>query len=384
MTQVFVYGTLQDDDILGTVLDGNLPACHPARLSGYRLTRALEGSYPVLVPAPDDAAHGLLLTDLSVSAIDRLAYFEAAFGYHLTEHQIETETGPRMAGVFASSNAPEGSTGAWELSSWQNSGLPVFLEIATELMGHYDPRSGRPAAAIYAGVFRRSLARRQAAAADIPQSFRHNAQLDAVTLDQREALYTGFFAMERLTYVHPRFDGGIQAGITREVFLSGDAVSVLPWDPVTDTVLLIEQLRSGPVARQDPAPWLVEPIAGICDHDETIEAAARREAVEEAGLDLGEMVKLAEYYSSPGATSEYLTGFVARADLSGAGGLFGLDNEGEDIRAMVVPLETALAAIDTGEIRTGPLVILLLALARRRAALLQTPGFAVEGATTAH
>ena len=105
-------------------------------------------------------------------------------------------------------------------------------------------------------------------------------------------------------------------------------------------------------------------MAGRCDVTEPPEATARREAREEAGLELGRIERIAAFYPSPGIVAEHITSFVAEADLGGAGGLHGLAEEHEDIRALVVPLEAALAAVETGEINTSPLMVSLLWLAR--------------------
>jgi ADP-ribose pyrophosphatase len=62
--------------------------------------------------------------------------------------------------------------------------------------------------------------------------------------------------------------------------------------------------------------------------------------------------------------AEYITAFVGEADLDGAGGTHGLAEEHEDIRALVVPLADALAAVASGEIDTAPLMLSLLWLER--------------------
>ncbi|MFF7705443.1 gamma-glutamylcyclotransferase family protein [Streptomyces lydicus] len=63
-TVLFVYGTLQFDAVLQALL-GRVPKRAPASAPGWRAA-ALEGRvYPGLIAAPDAAAPGLLLTDLS-------------------------------------------------------------------------------------------------------------------------------------------------------------------------------------------------------------------------------------------------------------------------------------------------------------------------------
>ena len=121
--------------------------------------------------------------------------------------------------------------------------------------------------------------------------------------------------MEEHRLRHRRFDGGMSDALDRAVFTSGDAVTVLPFDPRAGTVLLIEQFRAAPYARRDPHPWCLETVAGRCDRPEPPEATARREAREEAGLELGRLERIAGYYPSPGIAAEYITAFVAEADL---------------------------------------------------------------------
>jgi nudix-type nucleoside diphosphatase (YffH/AdpP family) len=193
---------------------------------------------------------------------------------------------------------------------------------------------------------------------------------DGVELAERVHPYARFFAVEEHRLRHPRFDGGMSEPVERSVFASGDAVTVLPFDPRAGTVLLIEQFRAGPWARKDPRPWCLETVAGRSDRAEPPEATARREAVEEAGLTLGRLERIAAYYPSPGIASEYIVGFVGEADLGGAGGrTHGLAEEQEDIRTLVVPLERAMAAFASGEIRNAPLIISLLWLDRHAARL---------------
>ena len=66
-----------------------------------------------------------------------------------------------------------------------------------------------------------------------------------------------------------------------------------------------------------------------------------------------------------------MTFFAAKADLSTAGGHFGLAHEAEDIRAVVVPFQRALDLVDSGEITSGPTALALLCLHRHKERLLK-------------
>lgn len=182
--------------------------------------------------------------------------------------------------------------------------------------------------------------------------------------------YAGFFSVDVHRLRHRRFDGSLSPRLTREVFVVGDAVTVLPYDPVRDRVLLIEQFRMGPFGRGDPLPWQLEAIAGRIDPGETPEQAARREAVEEAGLVLGALEKVAEYYPTPGAVAEYLYSYVALCDLpDGVAGVFGAAEEAEDIKGHLLSFDRLVEVMASGEIGNAPLLLAVLWLQRERGRL---------------
>jgi nudix-type nucleoside diphosphatase (YffH/AdpP family) len=182
--------------------------------------------------------------------------------------------------------------------------------------------------------------------------------------------YARFFAVEEYDLSFRRFDGKQSPVVTRAAFISGDAVTVLPYDPVRDRVLVIEQFRVGPFARGDAQPWQLEPIAGRVDPGETPEDAARREAVEEAGLTLGALLPIGNYYPSPGAKIEFLYSFIALTDLpDGTAIIGGAEEEAEDIKGHLMGFEDFAALIARGEATTAPLLISYYWLDRERARL---------------
>lgn len=195
-----------------------------------------------------------------------------------------------------------------------------------------------------------------------------------VNLQAVEQSFAGFFAVETLTLCHRRFDETMSPPLRREVFVAADAVTVLPYDPRRDRVLVIEQLRMGPLGRGDPLPWQIEAIAGRIDPGETPEDCARREAIEEAGLVLGHLEKVAEYYPSPGALAEYLYSYVALCDLpDDVAGLFGAEEEAEDIRGMLLSHAELMQAVASDQITNAPLLLTALWLDRERQRLRDAP-----------
>ncbi|HVO17157.1 MAG TPA: ADP-ribose diphosphatase [Alphaproteobacteria bacterium] len=157
---------------------------------------------------------------------------------------------------------------------------------------------------------------------------------DDVEIRDKITVFQGHFRVDRYRLRHRLHAGGWSGEMTREVFERGHAAAVLPYDPVRDEVVLIEQFRVGAYAAGF-APWLVEIVAGIIDPGETAEQVVRREAHEEAGLTIGEVEPIAHYLSSPGGASESVTLFCGRVDTSTASGIHGHPDEGEDILVRV-------------------------------------------------
>ncbi len=171
--------------------------------------------------------------------------------------------------------------------------------------------------------------------------------------------YDGFFKIDELIFDHPTFKGDVIENVRREVFVRLDAVAVLPYDPIHDTVLLTRQLRIASAGKME-SPWVVELIAGLVDKtDEAFVNVAEREALEEAGLNISNLTPICDFFPSIGGSNEKLYLFLALTDLSEAGGYFGLAEEHEDIEAFVVSREQTMNMIFEGEIQTASTIIAL-------------------------
>lgn len=188
-----------------------------------------------------------------------------------------------------------------------------------------------------------------------------------VEIVSTETCHSGFFRLERVHLRHRRFDGDWSQVFTREILRPPGAVAALPYDPAADKVVLVEQFRLGAYLSGQQS-WLVEVIGGMLDHDEPPEAVARREAMEEAGLEVTAAVPIMAYFPTPGTTSELVHMFCVRVDSAGAGGIHGLAVENEDIRTLVVAVDEALAMLGDGRIANAHTIIALqwLALNRER------------------
>ncbi|KFB67452.1 NUDIX domain-containing protein [Candidatus Accumulibacter vicinus] len=179
-----------------------------------------------------------------------------------------------------------------------------------------------------------------------------------VEIIEQEICYQGFFRLERLRLRHRLFAGGMSPAIVRETIEKGDVAAVLLYDPQRDEVVMIEQFRIG--ARADPrGPWLLEIVAGLIENGETPAAVACREAMEEAGCTVTDLLPISSFYTSPAKTSQRTHLFLGRVDSRNAGGIHGLAHEGEDIRVVCLAAEQAVVLAEQGRIDSAwPLVAL--------------------------
>jgi ADP-ribose pyrophosphatase len=179
-----------------------------------------------------------------------------------------------------------------------------------------------------------------------------------VIIESKKPLFHGFFTMVQYQFRHKLYAGGWSDLITREMFERGHAVAVLPYDPVTQEFILIEQIRIGALATSK-SPWLIEIIAGIIDAGETNETVCHREAAEEAGIELSHLTKALSYLASPGGTTERIHIYVAQTDATTAHGIHGLDHESEDILVHRVAEKDAYEWLQNGKIDNAASIIAL-------------------------
>lgn len=182
---------------------------------------------------------------------------------------------------------------------------------------------------------------------------------------EKSVCYEGFFRLERYRLRHELFGGGWGGDIVREVLQRGHAAAALLYDPELDCVVLLEQFRVG--ALDSPSnPWLLEVVAGIIEEGENPDDVVRREAVEEAGCVIQELLPVSVFTLSPGGCSEQIHMFCARVDASATGGIHGLAHEGEDIQVRVVRFEEAMGLLQTGKVCNATAIIALQWLALHR------------------
>lgn len=366
MDNLFIYGTLCHLPLLAKVI-GRLPEMAKAHLPGHAVFRAADHDFPVITESPGGQANGWLLSGLSADDYARLNYYEGPFGFRCLEKEIETAWGETVPAQVYIPDAGLWQPGApWDLADWQAEWGEIVEATAGDVMALYPQplaRSRRLPMLVRG-------ASRLRAAAPVQDTLRRPVAPDDVRISAKTTPYANFFAVEEYDLTHRRFDGSEGAPINRAVFVSGDAVTVLPYDPKRDRVLVVEQFRAGPMARGDAQPWQLEPVAGRIDPGETPEQAAIREASEEAGLTLTKLLPVAGYYPSPGAKTEFLYSYIALTDLpDDAGIVSGIESEGEDIKGHVISFDRLMALVASGEAATSPLIISALWLQRERPGL---------------
>lgn len=374
MTSLFFYGTLCHVPLLEAVLDaepGGLDGrLRPAVLRGHRVSWVQNEAYPMIAQEEGHDARGLLLDAVTEDEEGLLSYYEGAFYYHLSEVLVDTVNGRETALCFYPMSADQEAGADWVLGDWVRVWGEMAVGAARDVMARRARYDAETATALRPFMMARHWARIMARQNAGPATRRYSPGAGDVTIHDRFDGYRGFFELSEFNFDHRRFDGGRSPRVTREAFLAFDAALVLPYDPKADHILLIEQLRFGPMWRDDPCPWVFEPIAGLVDAGEDPADTARREAEEEAGLVLGPLEPMVGVYASPGYSTEFFHCFLGLADFSEfTASASGLDSEHEDIRSHVMSFDDAMALVKSGEINAGPLIMMLYWLAAERGRL---------------
>ena len=363
---VFVYGQLMSEALMAAVTGMALPRPIPAVLPDYALCLPQCDVVPSVLSQDGGSVDGFIWADLTDEAVDRLITYTAAFDDILQPVTVSVSGQTRCVQTPLPRAPRDPGPADWSLMAWQADHLAPALLAAADLLS-LDPRPDAATSrqfwpAIEARAWSRHRARHAA-----PATLRHAAQSGDVAMAPIGAPAGSFFRFQEFAVDHQRFDRSRSPRLRRESFIGFDAVIVLPYDPVRDRVLLLEQLRIGPLLRHDPNPWMLEAVAGIIDARETPLQAAMRETQEEAGITPRELVPAGAYYPSPGAVTEHFYTFVGLCDLPDTTPYTGgLDVEGEDLRLHPVDFDAAMALADSGEVTTGPLLTLLYWLARHR------------------
>ena len=326
---------------------------HAARIEGYALP-ASNDCFPLACTRSGAVLEGVIADCQETGKFD---FFHKVIG----SSSSETCDGARIyTGADSDVAAP------WDAAEWAAFWGQIAPLAAAEIVEHMGRESAQTLAGRLPMVLVRAAAR-VAAGVGKPAEFRWNAGHDSVELLEDRISHSGFFLTRAYSLRHPHFDGGLSEVVSREVFIATDAAIVLPYDPVRDRVLMVEQFRMGPYGRGDARPWMLEPVAGRVDAGESPETTAHRECREEAGITLRALEHISSHYCSPGSSTEYYHNYIGLCDLPDLEqGRGGLDAEHEDIRTHVLSFEQAMRMLETGEADAGPLALILIWLSRER------------------
>ena len=280
MQPIFLFGALIHAPLRAVVLGGEVFA-RPALLPDHALLTDDGALWAQLTPAFGSRAVGVILDAPSPEQMARLSFYLEGFGYGFAPLVLgeagQTALAPLRAGT-------EPRAGLFDAELWQKTLAETATATARDMMALFGRVSAAAMARRYPAMLVRGAGRLRAAQT-APVTLRHRAGPQDVVLKGWRQPYAGFFAAEESDLSWRRFDGSMNPPVTRAGFVSGDAVTVLPYDPARDRVLLVEQFRSGPYHRGDPQPWQLEPIAGRIDPGETPEEALARELREELGIE---------------------------------------------------------------------------------------------------
>ncbi len=367
MKNVFVYGTLRCVPLLEAVLGTTASELDlkPANLISHTVFSVSGQDFPILKPS-EGQAFGLLIRGLSDEGVARLRFYEGSFDYDLVDVSVNVDGQVVAAQVFKSDNEGWVPNGPWSLERWAETFGEVTVLRAQEEMTYFGVRDRAEVDRMLPTIKARATAKMQARRRNdaVSPSGMTRADVSDVTLSRP---YANYFTMDEYDLTFRRYDGAQSDMVRRAVFVATDAVIVLPYDPVRDRVLLIEQFRPGPYARGDELPWQLEPIAGRLDADELPEICARREAQEEAGLELAALHEVANCYASPGCSTEFYNIYVGLSDLPDeVVGVSGLAQEAEDIRSYLYSFDELMQMVDNMQVVNAPLVLASLWLARHR------------------
>lgn len=183
---------------------------------------------------------------------------------------------------------------------------------------------------------------------------------DKVILEKKHLLLSGFCHVERYDLKYKLFNDQWTASHAKTLIIKPRAIAALPYDPILDKVVLIEQFRVGAFAAAKADPWLIEIVAGLADkQNESDEELVRREVLEETGLEVLSLLPIYNYFVSPAYSTGEIALFCARIDSSKAAKFAGLASEHEDIKTRTVTSSEAFEYVRCGKINNAITIIAL-------------------------
>lgn len=366
MVDPFFCGTLRHLPLLEKVLGRRLAdgAVASATLSDHAVYAVQDQPDPVIVAEPGATAQGIVVHGLNDTDMARISFYTGGFETKSEPHPVTTEDAEAwQAQVFFETTRGKAPTTRWSLDAWANEWGQLSVAAADEVMGYFGSVKPDQISGSLTAIRNRAWARLAARQrrTDDPRDTGRD-----VVVHRHHRASVSYFGFEEVDLQHRQHDGSMGPVLKRSSLLQGSAVVVLPYDPVRDTVLLVEQFRAPLFLIDDPEPWIWQPVAGMIDPGETPEQAARRESVEEAQITLTALEPAGGAYSSAGSSTEFLHLFVGLAELTQTIENGGLDTEGEDIRSKILSFDAFMDLVDRHVFKDLPLLSLAHWLARHR------------------
>ncbi|WP_291737640.1 NUDIX domain-containing protein [Leisingera sp. F5] len=369
MADLFFFGTLRHIPLLELVLgrSGAALKAQGAILSGHGVYQVVGQPFPAIEAREGATADGVLVQGLSPADLDALNFYEGGFGYALKPVSVQLEDGSTApAEVYFPEPGLWQTAEPWDLAAWVRKWGALSLRAAEEVMSYHGRMTADEVARCFPSVRRRAAAWLEAQAR--PGDGVRDLSKDVIVHSHNRA-YLNFFAMEEMNLQFRLFDGSLSPVMERSAAMAGHAAVLLPYDPIRDQVLLVEQFRAPPFIMGEANPWMWEPVAGVIDPGETAGETAIREAQEEAGVTVQRLEPVAQVYPSSGALAEFIHVFIGISDLSDIYGGGGVAGEGEDIRSKILSFDELMLGVDGQIYQDMPLVTAALWLARHRARL---------------
>ena len=171
-------------------------------------------------------------------------------------------------------------------------------------------------------------------------------------------IYSGFFKMNEVTLKYKKFDGSWSDDVKRELFTGAQVSAVLPYDPIKQEIILIQQFRPGTISK-NVGNYLEEIVAGIIDPGEDPQTAAKRECLEETGCEVKKLIPIQNYFPAPGSSESFYHLYLAEIETFKGKRIMGLKTENEDILVKSYKISEVKNKLLNGKILNGLALIAL-------------------------
>ena len=174
----------------------------------------------------------------------------------------------------------------------------------------------------------------------------------------KKNLYSGFFNLNKYTFKHQKHDGKWTNNVEREIFSGAHVSTLLPYDPIRNEIVLIQQFRAGVLSRYDDN-YLYEIVAGIIDKGEKAKETAERECFEETGCKIKKIIPIQNYFPAPGSSESYYHLFLGEVNAFDGERIKGLETENENILVKSYKVSEVKKMLLEGKIINGLTLIAL-------------------------